>query len=86
MEKYNIQVINVKPNDVLLVQVNDNLDIDELKSIFTSVQEAFPKNKILIANHHILDKLSILRPEDWLNNQTALSVQELLDKNWSVKI
>lgn len=86
MEKYNIQVIDVKPGDVLLVQVNDYLNLDEVKSIFTSVQEAFPNNNILIANHHILNKLSILRPEDWLNHQTELSVQELLDENWSIKI
>ena len=86
MEKYNIQVIDVRPSDVLLVQVNDYLDIDEIKSIFNSVQDAFPNNNILIANHRILDKLSILRPEDWLNHKTELSVQELLDKNWSIKL
>ena len=86
MEKYNIQVIDVKPNDVLLVQVDDYLDLDELKNIFNLVQEAFPNNKILIANHRILSKLSILRPEDWLNYQTKLSVQELLDKDWSIGI
>lgn len=86
MEKYNIQVIDVKPSDVLLVQVNDYLDVDETKNIFNLVQEAFPNNNVLIANHHILNKLSILRPEDWLNHQTKLSVQELLDKNWSINI
>lgn len=86
MEQYNIQTITVKPGDVLLVQVNDNLDLDTVSNIFQEVQTTFPNNKILIANHHILNSLKILRPEDWLLYSTELSVSELLDPNWEIKL
>ena len=86
MEKYNIQVISVKPGDVLLVQVNDNLDLENVRAIFKEVQTNFPNNQILIANHHILNSLKILRPEDWLLHNTELSVQELLEPNWEIKL
>ena len=86
MEKYNIQAISVKPGDVLLVQVNDNLDIDTAHSIFKEIQNCFPNNQILIANHHILNSLKILHPEDWLLHNTELSVQELLEPNWEIKL
>ena len=86
MEKYNIQVISVKPGDVLLVQVNDNLDLENVRAIFKEVQTNFPNNQILIANHHILNNLKILRPEDWLLHNTELSVQELLEPNWEIKL
>lgn len=86
MKEYNIQIISVKPGDVLLVQVNDNLDIGAVRDIFKEVQTSFPNNQILIANHHILDSLKILRPEDWLLHKTELSIEELLEPNWEIKL
>jgi short-subunit dehydrogenase involved in D-alanine esterification of teichoic acids len=71
---------------VLLVQVNDNLDIENIRTIFKEVQTNFPNNQVLIANHHILNNLKILRPEDWLLHNTELSVQELLEPNWEIKL
>ena len=86
MKEYNVQTISIKPGDVLLVQVNDNVDLDVIQSIFKEVQTNFPNNQILIANHHILNSFKILRPEDWLLHNTELSVQELLEPNWSIKL
>ena len=86
MEKYNIQTISIRPGDVVLVQVNDNLDIDTVRSIFKEVQSSFPDNHILIANRHILNSLKILRPEDWLLHKTELSISELLEPNWEIKL
>ena len=86
MQEYNIQVVPVKPGDVLLVQVNDDLDLDAASTIFKEVQKDFPNNNILLANHHILESLKILRPEDWLLHKTDLSINELLEPNWSIKL
>jgi len=86
MKEYNIQTISIKPGDVLLVQVNDDLDLDVAHSIFKEVQATFPNNKILIANHHILNSLKILRPEDWLLHSSELAVTELLEPNWKITL
>ena len=86
MKEYNIQTISVKPGDVLLVQVNDNLDINSVRDIFKEVQKCFPENSVLMANHHILNNLKILRPEDWLLHKSELAIEELLEPNWEIKL
>ena len=73
MEKYNIQTIEVRDNDVILLQVNDSLDLDELNSMYQEISKIFPKNKILIVNHHILENMTILRPKSYFTD---------LDNTW----
>ena len=73
-KNYEIQVIETKPSDVILVQVSELIDYDTARSIFETVQEAFPNNKVLIANHKILEKLTIVRKED--ENNPFLENQE----------
>lgn len=63
MEKYYIQTVEVKDNDVILLKVSDLLDSDDFNYIYKEVSKTFPKNKILIANNHILEDIIILRPE-----------------------
>lgn len=62
--KYDIQTISVKPNDVILLQVSEYLDLDEINQIREEVMKVFPNNSILLANHHILEKLSIIRKDE----------------------
>lgn len=62
--KYDIQTISVKPNDVILLQVSDYLDLDTIEQIYQEVMKAFPENNVLLANHHILEKLSIIRKDE----------------------
>ena len=73
-KNYEIQVIETKPSDVILVQVSELIDYDTARCIFETVQEAFPNNKVLIANHKILEKLTIVRKED--ENNPFLESQE----------
>lgn len=73
MEKYDIQTVEVKDNDVILLKVSDSLDLDNVNNIYKEVSKAFPKNKILIVNHHILEDMTILRPKSYfadLDNNT----------------
>lgn len=60
-KEYSIQTISVKPNDVILVHIGEDLDIDSVNQIFRELKQSFPSNSILIANEHILKGLTILR-------------------------
>ena len=62
--KYDIQVISLKPDDVILLQISDYLDLDTANQIHEAVKEIFPNNSVLLANHHILEKLSIIRKDE----------------------
>lgn len=62
--KYDIQTISVKPDDVILLQISDYLDLDTTNQIHEAVKEIFSHNSILLANHHILEKLSIIRKDE----------------------
>jgi hypothetical protein len=40
------------------------LDLDTANQIHEAVKEIFPNNSVLLANHHILEKLSIIRKDE----------------------
>jgi hypothetical protein len=40
------------------------LDFDTINQIHEEVKKVFPNNSILLANHHILEKLSIIRKDE----------------------
>ena len=58
---YDIQTIEVKPNDVLLLRISDNLDLNTCEAIQKEMNEAFPNNVTLLCNNHIFKGLTILR-------------------------
>lgn len=62
--KYDIQTISVKSNDVILLQISDYLDLDAANQIYQEVMKVFPNNSVLLVNHHILEKLSIIRKDE----------------------
>ena len=68
-KKYDIQTIEIKPNDVILLHISSNLDLDSCEAIFKEVKSQFPNNTILIVNKHILEGISILR-----NGNTKISL------------
>ena len=59
-----VQVVEVKPDDVIIAQVSMHMDVSDCQQILQELQKTFPDNKVLIANKHILEKLTIFRPED----------------------
>ena len=61
---YEIQTVNVQPDDVLLVHISDDLDIDDCAQIHQMLKDEFPENVVLLANEHILKGMSIIRKSD----------------------
>lgn len=59
-----VQVIEIKPNDIIIANISMEMDISDCNQIFQELQKTFPDNKVLIANKHVLEQLTIVRPED----------------------
>lgn len=50
---YPAQVVNIQPNDVILLRISDNLDLRTCREIQKEMNETFPNNTTLLCNDHI---------------------------------
>jgi hypothetical protein len=64
IKPYNVEVVEVKDGDVILLHLATNLDLDEIKSIRQEIQKQFPNNIILCANELILDRITVFKKEE----------------------
>lgn len=82
---YDIQTIEVKPNDVLLLRISDNLDLHTCREIQKEMNETFPNNTTLLCNDHIFKGLTILRCnsieqiDETVDIRTGIDVDTLFD-------
>ena len=60
---YPFQVINIQPNDVILLKIADNLSLRECQIIQKEMNETFPNNTVVLCNDHILKGITVLRGE-----------------------
>ena len=60
-KKYDIQVMEVKPNDVILLHISPDMDLYNCEALYAEVKKEFPNNTVLIVNKHILEGVSVLR-------------------------
>ena len=85
LKGYDIQTIEVKPNDVLLLRISDDLDLHTCREIQKEMNEAFPNNTTLLCNDHIFKGLTILRCDsieqidETVDIRTGIDVDALFD-------
>ena len=60
---YPFQVVNIQPNDVILLKIADNLSLRECQIIQKEMNETFPNNTVVLCNDHILNGITVLRGE-----------------------
>lgn len=60
-KKYDIQVVEVNPNDVILLHISSNLSLREIQAIEKEVRSEFPENRVLIVNKQVLEGMTVLR-------------------------
>lgn len=60
---YPFQVVNIQPNDVILLKIADNLSLRECQIIQKEMNETFPNNTVVLCNDHILKGITVLRGE-----------------------
>ncbi len=63
IKPYAVELVHVRPDDIILLHISEDMDFDELNSIQREIQQACPNNTILVANEHILKKITIFRPD-----------------------
>lgn len=82
---YDIHTIEVKPNDVLLLRISDDLDLHTCREIQKEMNETFPNNTTLLCNDHIFKGLTILRCDsieqidETVDIRTGIDVDALFD-------
>ena len=78
------EVVNIQPNDVILLRISDDLDLHTCREIQKEMNETFPNNKTLLCNEHIFKGLTILRGEtktvsDTVDIKTTVDVDKIFD-------
>ena len=60
-KSYDIQVMEVKPNDVILLHISSNLSLRDIQAIEKEVRSEFPENRVLVVNKQVLEGMTVLR-------------------------
>ena len=82
---YPFQVVNIQPNDVILLKIADNLSLKECQMIQKEMNETFPDNIVVLCNDHVLKGITVLRGEteavsDTVDIKTTVDVDKLFSE------
>ena len=59
--QYDIQTVDIRPDDTILLHLNDDVDIASCQEIMNEMKKTFPNNNILFVNKWVLKGMTILR-------------------------
>lgn len=81
---YLFQVVNIQPNDVILLRIADNLSLKDCKMIQKEMEQTFPENTVVLCNDHILKGITVLRGEiekasDTVDIKTTVDIDKIFD-------
>lgn len=74
-----VQIVKTDPNDVIMCQISDDIDMDEYKMIYQELKKVFPNNDILLVNNNIIKNITIFKPKEeapFLEKDTYLNKTE----------
>ena len=82
---YPFQVVNIQPNDVILLKIADNLSLRECQMIQKDMNETFPNNTVVLCNDHVLKGITVLRGEtekvsDTVDIKTTIDVDKMFEE------
>lgn len=77
---YDIQRVEVNPNEVLLVHISDDLDLHTCENILKELKDLFPNNPVVLCNEHILKGLTIIKPTTKIDDVVDISSNVDVDK------
>lgn len=82
---YPFQVVNIQPNDVILLRIADNLSLKDCKMIQREMEQTFPENTVVLCNDHILKGITVLRGEtekasDTVDIKTTVDIDKLFNE------
>lgn len=81
---YPFQVVNIQPNDVILLRIADNLSLKDCKMIQKEMEQTFPENTVVLCNDHVLKGITVLRGEtkkasDMVDIKTTVDIDKIFD-------
>ena len=76
-KSFDIQTVNVSPNDVILFHVNEDCDLSEVAAIQKEMEQIFPNNTVLVANELILKRITLFKAENMI---TAYQIVDEIGK------
>ena len=77
MKPFDIQTVNVSPNDVILFHVNEDCDFSDIAAIQKEMEATFPNNTVLVANELILKRITLFKAENMI---TAYQIVDEIGK------
>lgn len=70
-----VQIVETNPNDVILCEVSNDIDLEECEAIHKELTKAFPKNTILLINGNIIKNFTFLRPKEDMITDSAINTR-----------
>ena len=76
-----VQIVETNPNDVIMCQISDDIDMDEYKFLYQELKKVFPNNDILLVNSNVVKNITIFKPKEeivapFLEKDTYLNTTE----------
>ena len=71
---YDIQTVDIRPGDTILLHVNDEVDVNTLTVIMEEMSKTFPNNTIIPVNEWILKGMTIVRQTEPVADVVDLSI------------
>ena len=68
-----VQVLETNPDDVILCEVSNDMDLEDCETIHKELKKAFPKNTILLINGNIIKNFTFLRPKEYIDSSILLN-------------
>lgn len=80
-KKYDIQTVEINPNDVILLHISSNLSLRDIQAIEKEVRSEFPENRVLVVNRQVLEGMTILKKNSTDINLITdpINVDEIFD-------
>lgn len=76
---YEAQVVSLKPGDVLLVHISDDMDLYSCRDIMQTLKETFPNNQCVLCNEHVLKGLTIIREIEREKIDDVVDISKVVD-------
>lgn len=76
---YETQVVSLKPGDVLLVHISDDMDLYSCRDIMQTLKETFPNNQCVLCNEHVLKGLTIIREIEREKIDDVVDISKVVD-------
>ena len=76
---YDVQAVSLQPGDVLLAHINANMDLDDCKHIMQVLEDAFPNNKCVLCNEHVLKGMTIIRADETKKVDDVVNISTNVD-------